>query len=81
MGLLLLLVAVLPFLLVGAVRLAVRVLRFVRAHRGEVSAGLIIDELRGQFADALEHWGEDATSSGYEADHHHDATDHSPHDH
>ena len=53
---LLLLVAVIPLVLVGAVHLTVRLIRFARAHRGEVIASLIAEDLQGRFADALENW-------------------------
>lgn len=71
---LLLLVAAIPFGLIGAVLLAVRLIRFARAHRGEAIASLIAEDLRGQFVDALESWvdepGHDALHQG-ETDHHH----------
>lgn len=75
---LLLLVAAVPLVLVGAVHLAVRILRFVRAHRGEAIASLLVEDLRGRFADALESWvdepssGHATSSSGGEHLHHDD---------
>lgn len=71
---LLLLVAAIPFGLIGAVLLAVRLIRFARAHRGEAIVSLIAEDLRGQFVDALENWvdepSHDSSHEG-ESDHHH----------
>jgi hypothetical protein len=85
---LLLAVAAIPLVVVGVVRLAVRILRLTRAHRGAVTMGLVIDELRGQFADALERWVEEPFSDhasfaehGAPADHPAPAHDPGSHDH
>ncbi|MDP2275311.1 MAG: hypothetical protein Q8N23_29740 [Archangium sp.] len=80
---LLLLVAAMPLVLVGSVRLAVRILRFVRAHRGEAIASLIVEDLRGWFTDALENWVEEPSSghatSSSDGDHHLHHDDHHVH--
>ncbi len=80
---LLLLVAAVPLVLVGLVHLAVRILRFVRAHRGEAITSLIVEDLRGRFADALESWVDEPSSghamSASDGDHHLPHDDHHVH--
>lgn len=82
---LILLVAVIPLALVGAVHLAVRMIRFVRANRGKVIASLLGDDLQGRIGDALESWVDEPVSGGSshhsDTDHHSYEGDHSGHDH
>ena len=66
---LLLLVAAIPVVLIGSIRVAVRLLRFVRKYRGAVAQGLAEEGVRGFIAEALESWVDAPASSESTSDH------------
>lgn len=70
---LLLLVAAMPLVLVGSVRLGVWLIRYARAHRGEVIASLLAEDFRGRFGAVLDTWVDEPVSGTWassQSDHH-----------
>lgn len=78
---LLLLVAI-PAVIVALIRVALRILRWARANRGEASMELATGLLPQWMTDGIDSWVDDAASSGSAdhsdagGDHHHDGSDH-----
>lgn len=78
---LILLLAAIPVVLIGSVRLGIRIVRWVRLNRGEVTLLGVGEEVRGWIADSLESFATPDSGHSDGVGEHADASDHHHHHH